>query len=100
MYQGKSILVVGAARSGISAARFLAQQGAHVTITDQKKGEALSSAKAQLAGLPITWEEGGNNPQTAQSADLVVVSPGVPVSNIALSAAQSAGKEIIGEVEL
>jgi UDP-N-acetylmuramoylalanine--D-glutamate ligase len=100
MYQGKSVLVVGAAKSGVAAARFLAEQGAKVTITDQKKGEALASAKQQLSAWPITWEEGGNNPKTAQDAHFVVVSPGVPSTNIALTAAQEAKISVIGEVEL
>ena len=100
MYQGKSVLVVGAAKSGIAAARFLAQQGAKVTITDHKRGEALLGAKQQLAAWPISWEEGGNNPKTAQDADFVVVSPGVPRENAALTAAKGAGRPVLGEVEL
>jgi UDP-N-acetylmuramoylalanine--D-glutamate ligase len=35
MYEGRSVLVVGAARSGVAAARFLAARGARVTVTDQ-----------------------------------------------------------------
>ena len=100
MYQGKSVLVVGAAKSGIAAARFLAAEGARVTITDHKKGDALLGARQQLSAWPITWEEGGNNPRTAQDADFVVVSPGVPRENVALAAARGAARPVIGEVEL
>ena len=33
---GKKVLIIGAARSGIAAARFLLAQGAIVALTDQK----------------------------------------------------------------
>jgi UDP-N-acetylmuramoylalanine--D-glutamate ligase len=100
MYQGKSVLVIGAAKSGISAAKFLAQQGAHVTISDQKKGDALSAAKQQLSSVRVSWEEGGNNPATAAASDLIVTSPGASRENPALQAALQANREVIGEVEL
>lgn len=100
MYQNKRVVVIGAARSGIAAARFLAARGAQVTISDSRSGSALDAARSQVGAHAVTWEEGGNRPETARAADLVVVSPGVPRENAALQAAQAAGVEVIGEVEL
>lgn len=100
MYQSKHVVILGAARSGLAAARFLAARGAHVTLSDQKKGDALKEARAALADVNVSWEEGENRPETCRAADFVLVSPGVPRNIPALRAAQEAGREIIGEVEL
>ena len=45
-YAGKRVLVVGMARSGIAAARLLADRGARVIINDSKTEEALGDALA------------------------------------------------------
>ena len=54
---GKKVLIVGAARSGIAAARFLLAQGAIVALTDQKPiekwtPEALELRKSGVGLLP------------------------------------------------
>jgi len=47
-YQGKTVLVIGAARSGIAAARFLLAHGARVILTDTKKRDELEPAVTSL----------------------------------------------------
>ena len=97
---GKKVLIVGAARSGIAAARFLLGQGAIVALTDQKPlekwtPEALAlkeSGVGLLPGEPPSW--------LLDQLDLVVVSPGVPATIIPIRYAERAGAEVIGEVEL
>ena len=39
--KNKKILVVGLARTGVAVARFLAEQGAQVTVTDMKDEAAV-----------------------------------------------------------
>ncbi len=51
----KKILVVGLARTGASVARFLAERGAVVTVTDMKGDAELASLIAKLNGLPINF---------------------------------------------
>ena len=45
-------------------------------------------------------ELGGHKTETFTSADLVVLSPGVPIDQPAVQAARERGVEVIGEVEL
>jgi len=100
LLSGKKVLIIGAARSGIAAARFLVAQGATVALTDQKPlekwtPEALALNESNvglLPGEPPSW--------LLDQLDLVVVSPGVPATIIPIRYAERAGAEVIGEVEL
>ncbi|HWF84307.1 MAG TPA: UDP-N-acetylmuramoyl-L-alanine--D-glutamate ligase [Vicinamibacterales bacterium] len=89
--------VVGAAKSGIAAAELLAQRGAHVTLSDARV--AVPDAEP-LRALDVHLELGGHQPATFTSADLVVLSPGVPPDQPAVQAARSAGVPVIAEIEL
>jgi UDP-N-acetylmuramoylalanine--D-glutamate ligase len=95
--EGRRIVVVGGARSGIAAAELLARRGARVTLTDLR-ANLDESARLQQAGIVL--ELGGHNPQTLQTADLIVLSPGVPPKLPALDAARRSGVPIVGELEL
>jgi UDP-N-acetylmuramoylalanine--D-glutamate ligase len=96
---GKNILVVGMARSGVAAAEFLARRGARVTVNDAKPEAELKDAPALRAmGIEIA---GGSHPAALfENADLIVVSPGVPLALDAFARARAAGVPIVGEVEL
>src|SRR5713226_5089990 len=97
---GKKVLVIGAARSGIASARFLAQRGATVALNDRKPltewSEPALALKTegvgQVAGDPPSW--------LLDQTDLVIVSPGVPTKAIPIRYADRRGAEVIGEVEL
>ena len=90
-------MVVGAARSGIAAAELLARQGALVTLTEARSG--FDGADRLRAG-GVDLELGGHRQDTLAAADLVVVSPGVPVEQPVLEVARERGVEIISELEL
>jgi UDP-N-acetylmuramoylalanine--D-glutamate ligase len=93
----KKVTVVGAARSGIAAARLLVERGAQVTLSDAR----ADVPEAQpLAGIGVALETGGHQPATFTSADLVVLSPGVPPEQPAVAAARAHGVPVIGEIEL
>ena len=94
------ILVIGLARTGIACARFLAKQGARVTVTDMKPADQVAAQVRELDGIPITWELGRHEESSFLTSDLIVVSPGVPMDQPLLLKARSAGREIISEVEL
>jgi len=96
---GKNVLVVGLARSGSAAARLAARKGAHVTVTDRRGAGELAGALAPLEGLGFSLALGGHDEAHFTSADLVVISPGVPFSLPPLAAAKRAGVPILGEVE-
>jgi UDP-N-acetylmuramoylalanine--D-glutamate ligase len=96
---GKTVVVVGLAQTGVAVARFCARRGARVIVTDGKPAEKLAGPIAQLAGVPVTWQLGGHDVQAFTSADLVVMSPGVPTLP-EMTAARAAGVEVIAEIEL
>ena len=90
-------MVVGAARSGVAAAELLAKQGALVTLTETR--DSVDTAD-RLRAWGVRLELGGHQRETLAAADLVVVSPGVPVEQPVFEAARERGVEIIGELEL
>jgi UDP-N-acetylmuramoylalanine--D-glutamate ligase len=98
--RGKKVLIIGAARSGVAAAKFLVDRGAIVALNDQKpldkwSAEALAlkeTGVGLLPGEPPSW--------LLDQLELVVVSPGVPATIIPIRYAERAGAKIIGEVEL
>ena len=85
---GQQVLVVGAARSGMAAAHLLARRGARVTLTDRKP-QIPEAAALQAAGVAL--ELGGHVTATFESADLVVLSPGVPIDLPEVARAKAAG---------
>ena len=95
--EGKRVTVAGAARSGLAAAELLARRGARVTLSDSR----LDLPEAgRLRALGVELELGGHTRQTFSSADLVVLSPGVPPEQDAVRAARAKGVPVIAEIEL
>jgi UDP-N-acetylmuramoylalanine--D-glutamate ligase len=97
---GKEIVIVGMARSGMAAAEFLWKRGARVTLSDSRPTSALESEIRILNERNIRYEAGGHSMELFDSADLIVVSPGVPLSLPVLQNAAQLGKTLIGEIEL
>jgi UDP-N-acetylmuramoylalanine--D-glutamate ligase len=95
--QGRRVLVVGAARSGVAAALLLVRRGAAVTLTDRQPviGEA-----ATLTSAGVALELGGHRTDSFIGADLIVLSPGVPPELAEVVRAREAGVPVIGELEL
>lgn len=98
--QGKRALVVGLARSGVAAARLLAREGADVVATDRRRASQLAKEIEALLPLGVRFELGGHDPSSFLDADLVVVSPGVPLAMREIASAREAGVRVVGEVEL
>ena len=98
--EGKPVVVVGLARSGVKAARLLADGGAAVVATDRRPARELEEEALSLAERGVTLELGGHDPRTFLGAELIVVSPGVPWDLPELQAARGAGVPVIAELEL
>ena len=94
---GKRVTVAGAARSGIAAAGLLAARGARVTLSDTRADVPEAQV---LRALGVNLELGGHLMATFTSADLVVLSPGVPPEQPAVAAARAHGVPVLGELEL
>lgn len=97
---GKKVLVVGAARSGIAAAKFLVARGAVVAVNDQKPIDRWSDEALGLKALGIGLLPGEVPSWLLDQTELLVVSPGVPSTIIPIRYAERAGAEVVGEVEL
>lgn len=98
--KNKKALVVGLARSGVSAVRLLLREGAKVTVTDTAGKDKLVGAVSRLKGLSISYELGGHNPETFLKSDLIIISPGVPYKSEYLLKAKEKGIPVISEIEL
>jgi UDP-N-acetylmuramoylalanine--D-glutamate ligase len=97
---GKQVVVVGLARSGIAAAEFLLRRGARVVATDRRPAAELAKEAVMLQQGGARLELGAHSPRTFTTADLVVVSPGVPWELPELAAARAAGVPVMAELEL
>jgi UDP-N-acetylmuramoylalanine--D-glutamate ligase len=95
--EGRRVLVVGAARSGVAAAHLLARRGATVTLTDRA---ATIAAADDLRAAGVALDLGGHDPRLFVESDLVVTSPGVPPELPELAAARAAGVTVMGELEM
>jgi UDP-N-acetylmuramoylalanine--D-glutamate ligase len=98
--EGKKVLVVGLARTGVSVALFCAGYGAMVTATDVKPEAELGEAVAKLRNAGVTLELGAHAPTTLIALDLIVVSPGVPANAPLLTLAREHGISVWSEIEL
>ena len=88
----EKVLVIGAARSGIAAAKILHERGAQVILSDSKPELQLD-----LSGVEIKL--GKQTEDLLSGVDKIIVSPAVPIKIPLLRAAKAKGIPIISEVE-
>jgi UDP-N-acetylmuramoylalanine--D-glutamate ligase len=100
--RGKRALVMGLGihGGGLGVARFLADHGASVTVTDLRGPEQLQSSLDALADLPITYVLGQHRDEDFRAADLVIRNPGVPRESRYLQIARTNGAAIEMEMTL
>lgn len=94
------VLIVGLAREGTALARFLAERGAEVTVTDNRPTSALEDRTAALSGLPVSYALGGHPLSLLDGTDIVYVSPGVPLEIPLLAEARQRGLPLSSETRL
>ncbi len=98
---GKKSLVLGAGKSGVASAKFLAERGAVVVIHDQKPVEDWSDAARSLKEPHNVGLISGALPSwLLDQIDLVVISPGVPTNTVPARYVDRKDGEVIGEIEL
>lgn len=99
-YANKKVLVLGLAKSGMSAARLLSRLGAHVTVNDSKKFEENNDAQSLLSeGITVIT---GSHPLELldEGFSLIVKNPGIPYTSPFLQEALKKQIPIITEIEL
>src|SRR5688572_6587518 len=99
-YKGKKVLIVGFGLSGVAVAKYMAKQGARVTVTDMKQKSELMDSVNACADLKIEYELGKHNNKTFHTVDLIVVSPGVPLNIKPLEEAREKNIPFTSEIEL
>ena len=91
LYRNRPVAVLGLARSGLAAARALSAGGANVLCWDDRPEPRAAAREQGFEVRPAGPEDG---------IAALVPSPGVPLSHPAIAAAQGAGVEVVGDIEL
>lgn len=95
----KKVLVLGLGETGLSSLRWLATQGARLSVADTRENPpGLDALKAELPEVSIYT--GAFKPASFADVDLIVASPGVPLSAPEIKAAIQHGVSVVGDVEL
>ena len=97
-FNGKKVLVVGLARSGMAAIKVLHELGADIVLSERKPAEELKEL-ATLKELGVTIV-GQDMEVFDQKYDLCVKNPGVPYRSPFMEALALHGVPIITEIEL
>jgi UDP-N-acetylmuramoylalanine--D-glutamate ligase len=103
-YRGKRVTIMGLGTrgGGLGVARYLAREGAIVTVTDRRTKDDLEASIRELDGLPIRYVLGRHDEQDFKrdGADIVVRNPGVRRNNPLLQLAREQGVAIEMEMSL
>jgi len=90
-WNGKRVLILGAARQGLALARWLSLHGAHVTLSDMRSVDELRLVRESLAEYQINWVLGGHPLELLDSTDVLCPSGGVPLTLPIVAEAVSRG---------
>lgn len=98
-YKGKKVAILGFGIEGESACHFLLSQGAYITVFDKKK-EAAFEAKTLQAFTTKGVEFVFSDTWDIKDYDVIVRSPGIPLSNPDIIDAQAAKKEVTSNTKI
>lgn len=98
-YKNMRILIIGLGKSGFNAAKLLHKLGAQVTVNDLKKPKD-ETIVTELENAGIRVITGSHPLSLLDGTELIVKNPGIPYSNILVSAAVKQNIQIITEPEL
>ncbi len=99
MLQDKRILVLGLGNTGLSAVRWLSRCGARVRVADSRVAPPRL-AELRAENNAVTVVTGAFNAPDFAWAEIIVVSPGVPLGTSLVDIARKGGVPVIGDVEL
>jgi len=78
-WEGKRVLMIGAARQGVALTQYLAKQGAEVILNDRRPEEELVETRQKLAEWDFTWVTGSHPIDILDDIDIVCLSGGIPM---------------------
>lgn len=97
---GRHALVVGAARSGLAAARLIARHGLDVLVCDRRPESELAGAARALSAAGARLVAGRDDATLLDGRDVVVWSPGIPDTHPLAAAARTRGIPVLSELEI
>jgi UDP-N-acetylmuramoylalanine--D-glutamate ligase len=96
----KKVTIFGLGKSGEAAATLVAEQGGEVLVIDDETKDPPKSLTSLKSDIPIRFRLGCFQAEDFLSAELIVVSPGVPLTRLPLSDLAAAEIPVISEMEL
>jgi UDP-N-acetylmuramoylalanine--D-glutamate ligase len=96
----RKISVIGAARSGIAAARLLKNKGYQVFLSDSNDEKTINPKFVEEIKKSGVEYEFGKHSDKVYDTDLVVVSPGVPQNSKVIQRTIEKNIELVSEVEV
>lgn len=98
--QGLKVVVVGSGVSGIGAVTLLSRTGAEIYLYDGNAGLTVADVEKKLPVSDVGIIIGEMPQELVDKADLLVISPGVPIDSEIVLRYQAAGVPVWGEIEL
>ncbi len=99
-WQDQHVIVLGAARQGLAIARYLALQGAKVTLSDMRPLEEMQAEVSALSDTSVEFAFGGHPEELLDTATMICVSGGVPLTIPFVQRAVGFGKRLVNDAQL
>ncbi|MFQ5638300.1 MAG: UDP-N-acetylmuramoyl-L-alanine--D-glutamate ligase [bacterium] len=99
LFTAQHIAILGAARSGLAAAKLLKSKGFRVIVSELQKAQAKKPEVEFLQQLDIEHEFGGHT-EKALAAELIVASPGISPNSDILARAKAKNIPVLSEIEV
>jgi UDP-N-acetylmuramoylalanine--D-glutamate ligase len=97
--RNKTVLVLGLGASGLSMALFAARRGAKVRVADTRESPPFAAKlRETLPDVPLYL--GPFHPRSFEGAEIIAISPGVPLFEPMVRRAHERGVPIVGDIEL
>lgn len=98
--KGRKVLILGAARSGMAAARALSSLGAIVRVSEPAPDEKKKQSAASLERIGVEVDFGEQSPRIIADSEMIVPSPGISPKTAILSEAIKSGLTVLSEIEI
>ena len=99
-WDGKRVTILGAARQGLAAARYLARHGARVTLNDRRSAEQMAAAQTALQDVAVRWVLGSHPLEILDTTDVLCLSGGIPLNNPIVVEALRRGIPLTNDTQL
>ncbi len=99
-WNGKRVTILGGARQGQAAARWLSRHGAVVTVNDHRPENQMAEARSALEGSAVKWILGSHPLEILDTTDILCISGGIPLDNPLVLAAMKRGLPLTNDTQI